>query len=416
LSGKGMMKMMKRKVLLIGVGGFGKNHLNELIRLQEEGVLELAAVSDLRIPEGAAGVIAERGIRHYGDYREMLAAENGADFVIISTPIQLHAPMSIDAMEAGYHVLLEKPPGAMIQDVDRILETARRTGKRCAVNFFTPSSKALQLIERIAGSGEIGRIRSIKGLSLLLRTSGYYNRTPWAGKLTANGAVVMDGAFHNPAAHLLYSMLKIAEIVSSAAGPSAEPLRVTAEMYHANPIDSDDTTAMRIEMSDGTALCFYVTLCARQTETQRIRIEGTDGALEWDYADHITVWSKGTEWSRDCGEGGIIERRYRNLIRTIDGTVDRLDVSLESARQFTLAANGAFESAGSIKQIPAPYVYRSTAEDEPGAYIEGIETTIKEAFTAGKLFSEMDVPWAEPSEPFDLKGYRSFPQHFRLNG
>jgi hypothetical protein len=104
------------------------------------------------------------------------------------------------------------------------------------------------------------------------------------------------------------------------------------------------------------------------------------------------------------------------LIRVIDGVDDRLDVSLESARNFTLAANGALESAGHIKTVSSDYVQRSMDANEPGAYIEGVEKTIKDAFTAGKLFSEMGVPWAEPSIPFDLKEYRSFPQRFRLNG
>lgn len=406
--------MTKRKLLLIGAGGFGRNHFNELNRLQDEGLLEFAAVSDVRIPDAAMSVIAERGIRHYRDYRDMLAAEKGADIVIVSTPIPLHASMSIDAMEAGYHVLLEKPPGAMLQDVDRIAETVRRTGKLCAVNFISLSSKAQSTIVKTIASGAIGRVKRIKGISLLLRTKAYYRRTAWAGKLTVNDAVVLDGAFHNPAAHLLYNMVNVAQALSAeTTGRAAEPVRVTAEMYRANPIESDDTTAMRVEMSDGTELMFYVTLCARQSETQRIRIEGTLGTLEWDYDDRVSVIREGTEQLYECGEsGGIIERHYRNLIRTIDGLDDRLDVSLDSARPFTLVANGAFESAGRIKTVPSAYVHASEAEGEPGAYIEGIEATIKAAFRDAKLFSELGVPWAEATEPFELRGYRSFPQRF----
>ncbi|MHA6484679.1 Gfo/Idh/MocA family protein [Paenibacillus sp. strain BS8-2] len=410
--------MKVRNALLIGTGGFGRNHLNELVRLQGEGVLRLAAVSDLRLTEHAEAIVAERGLRHYADYREMLANERAADFVIISTPIALHAPMCIDALEAGYHVLLEKPPGAAIQDVDRMLEAVRRTGKLCAVNFFTPSSEALAFIERTIGTGEIGQVRGIKGIALLTRTSAYYRRTPWAGKLMSGGNLVMDGAFHNPTAHLLYSMLKLSELLAGAAAPSVVPSLVTSELYHANPIDSDDTSAMRIEMSDGTILQFYVTLCAKQTETQRIRIEGTKGMLEWTYDNQVTVWRQGDIVSqRECREEGkgILERRYRNLIRAIEGT-EGLDVSLESARKFTLAANGAFESAIRIKPIASSRVQTSESPGEPGAYIEGIETTIKEAFASGKLFSEMGVPWAEPSEPFALKEYRSFPRRFELGG
>lgn len=405
------------QVLLIGAGGFGNVHLRELTRLEDEGVLRLAAVSDIRVPDNSAALLEGRAARIYADYREMLAAERGARFVIVSTPIQLHAPMSRDAMEAGYHVLLEKPPAASIQDVDAILETSRRTGKLCAVNFFAPSASALARISGVVASGDIGRVRSVKGISLLQRTSAYFARTPWAGKLRANGNLVLDGAFHNPAAHLLYSMLHLAELIGGADGTAVEPVRVTAEMYHANAIDSDDTTAMRIEMSDGTTLGFYVTLCARHAETQRIRIEGDEGAIEWSYADQVTVRGKGDEPLRtyDCAEGSFLERRYRNLIGAIEGRHDRLDVGIASARLFTLVANGAFESAERIRTVPDEYVLRSTEGDQPGAYIDGIEAATKEAFAAGKLYSELGVPWAEPTAPFDLEGYRSFPQRFRLD-
>ncbi|WJH37052.1 Gfo/Idh/MocA family oxidoreductase [Paenibacillus sp. CC-CFT747] len=405
----------KRKVLLIGAGGFGRNHFNELNRLQTEGLLEFAAVSDVRIPDAAMSVIREKGIRHYGDYRDMLAAEKGADIVIVSTPISFHAPMSIDAMEAGYHVLLEKPPGATIQEVDRIADAARRTGKRCAVNFMTPSSKAQRTIADTVASGALGEVKRIKGLSILLRTEAYFRRTPWAGKLSVNGNLVLDGSFHNPAAHLLYSMVNLAQLLSGeATGQPAEPVRVTAEMYHASAIESDDTTAMRVEMSDGTELTFYVTLCAREIEPQRIRIEGTRGALEWNYANQVTVYADGEERVHDCGEGTLLERRYRNLIQSLDGLDERLDVSIESARLFTLVANGAFESAGRIKPIPAAHIRRPIAEGEPAGYIEGIETAIREAFHSGRLFAEMGVPWAEPTEPFELRDYRTFPQRFRF--
>ncbi|MDG0792541.1 Gfo/Idh/MocA family oxidoreductase [Cohnella ginsengisoli] len=407
--------MSVRKALLIGAGGFGRVHLNELVRLTDAGLVELAAISDVRLTESAAALVAERGIRHYADYRDMLSAEAGADFVVISTPIPLHAPMSIGAMEAGYHVLLEKPPGALLQDVDRIAETASRTGKLCAVNFFAPSRKAQSLIAHAIASGEIGRVKRFKAIALLQRTAAYYGRTPWAGKLTAAGNVVLDGAFHNPAAHLLYSMLKLAETAADAVGRESQPVSVAAEMYHANPIESDDTTAMRIEMSDGTPLCYYVTLCAKETETQRVRIEGTEGAIEWNYDDQVRIWRYGLGKSYDCAEGGFVERRYRNLIRSIDGQ-DGLDVSLDSARRFTLVANGAFESAGVIRGIPPAFVRLSDAQDQPGAYIEGIETAIKDAFAAGKLLSETGLPWAAQPESFDLRAYRRFPQRFRMNG
>lgn len=403
------------KVLLIGVNGFGARHLNELTRQQDEGMLELAAVSDLRLSEEASAIVTERGIRHYTDYREMLAREKDASFVVISTPIQLHAPMAIEAMEAGYHVLLEKPPAAVIQDALRITDTAKRCGKLCAVNFFTPSRKALSMLTGIAASGEIGPIQALKGISLLNRPATYFTRTAWAGKLSVQGVTVLDGTFHNPAAHLFYSMLNLSERLSSLTGQPSGLSSVTAELYHANPIESDDTSCVRVVTEGGLRLHLYITLCARRGETQRIRLEGTGGAVEWSYDNKVTLWKGDESVVYDCQDEGFIPARYRNLIAVIEGREDKLDVSLESAIRFTVAANGAFESSGSVTDIPRQYAEPGTQQGDPGMYIGGIEETVRAAFREGKLFSELGgIPWAKGSEPFEVTGYSRFPQQFRI--
>ncbi|MDF2715815.1 MAG: oxidoreductase domain protein [Paenibacillus sp.] len=145
--------MTKRKALLIGVNGFGEQHLNELLHQQDLGVLELAAVSDLRLPEQTGVAIAERGIRHYADYKEMLDKERGADFVVVSTPIQLHAPMGIDAMEAGYHVLLEKPPAGGYPGCGTDRRDGEADGETVCGQFFHPFGQ---------GDGNADRNRGIR--------------------------------------------------------------------------------------------------------------------------------------------------------------------------------------------------------------------------------------------------------------
>ncbi|MEF3310937.1 Gfo/Idh/MocA family oxidoreductase [Paenibacillus sp. GYB004] len=406
-----------RKVLLIGANGFGKQHLNELIRQQDEGVLELAAVSDLRLSEEAAAVVGERGIRFYTDYREMLAKEKDASFVVISTPIQLHARMGIEAMEAGYHVLLEKPPAAVIQDAQRIADMAKKCGKLCAVNFFTPSRRALSMLTGIASSGEIGEVKAIKGISLLHRSASYFTRTPWAGKLSVQGVTVLDGTFHNPAAHLFYSMINISERLSEQAGRSGNLTSVTAELYRANPIESDDTSCVRLVTEGGLSLHLYITVCARQgqTQPQRIRLEGSEGAVEWSYDNKVTLWKGADSVVYDCHDENFMAMRYRNLIDVMGGREQKLDVSIESAIRFTVAANGAFESSGVVHSIPQMHTRSDMNQGKSALYVEGIEQTLLAAFREGKLLSELgDVPWAKRTESFGLSGYSSFPQRFNL--
>ena len=68
------------------------------------------------------------GARTYEDYREMLAAENDADAVVIIVPDHLHAHISIAAMKAGKAVIMHKPVGLSPHEVRRVLETEKETG------------------------------------------------------------------------------------------------------------------------------------------------------------------------------------------------------------------------------------------------------------------------------------------------
>src|SRR4051794_23745566 len=90
------------QVAIIGINGFGANHLKQTLALEEAGYVKLAAVSDLRIAAEQETELNGRGVRIYSDYKTMLATERTVDLVIVSTPIHLHATMGIDVMEAGF--------------------------------------------------------------------------------------------------------------------------------------------------------------------------------------------------------------------------------------------------------------------------------------------------------------------------
>jgi predicted dehydrogenase len=146
----------KLRVGVIGVGGIATSaHIPGYKRLG--GEVELAAVADVNL-ERARQVAAEHGISGvYHDYRAMLAAER-LDAVSVCTPNALHAPASLAALEAGCHVLCEKPPAMSPEEVSAVAETARRTGRiyTVALNFrFDPE---VVLAKRFIDGGGLGEI------------------------------------------------------------------------------------------------------------------------------------------------------------------------------------------------------------------------------------------------------------------
>lgn len=116
---------------MIGVGGMGYGHLTSLQRLEAAGDINarVVAACDIYEPrkERAAKAIGD-GAKIYHHYQELLA-DKDIDVVFISTPEHWHHRQTVDAMEAGLDVYLEKPITRYLEDAYDVVATAKRTGR-----------------------------------------------------------------------------------------------------------------------------------------------------------------------------------------------------------------------------------------------------------------------------------------------
>ena len=139
---------------LIGNGKISDTHKEAYARMED---VSLEVYCDAN-PENLKGI---EGARTYTDYREMLEKEQGKlDYVDICLPTFLHAPVSILAMEMGYHVLCEKPMARNPEDTQRMLETARKTGKQLMIAHCVRFGFEEMEIKKTILSGELGKVRS----------------------------------------------------------------------------------------------------------------------------------------------------------------------------------------------------------------------------------------------------------------
>jgi len=403
--------MKPLQVALIGIGGIGKLHLELITRLTEEGRLSCIAYCDpnpAANPEQAA-LLDSVGARHYEDYRVMLDTHPGLDAVAIVTPIPLHKPMFLHAMERGLHVFMEKPPCVAIEDLDEMLAAAERSGKLAAINFQNTSGSAFRMLLQELQAGLIGEIRSVTGVGMFHRNHAYFDRAPWAGKLGQNGAYVLDGPTMNALSHLLNNCL----FAAGAGHPeSAEPRSVQAELYHANRIESEDTSCIRIKAKNGVSVHYYATLCGSESTQPFIKVAGTKGELEWTYGNTLTLRTPEGETKEYAfaATGQFNDQFYNmydNFLQVLNGEADRLFCSLADCRSFLLAANGAFTASGLIHPVAEPYALDAHAADgKPYTYIPAISGHMEQAAAAGKLYSELDIPWAVATAEIDMTDYK----------
>ncbi|OOQ95998.1 dehydrogenase [Bacillus mycoides] len=146
------------KVGVIGCGSIAQyRHLPEY---EANPYVQIVAVCDSN-KKRAKEVANKYGVNMYTDYNELINCEE-LDAVSVCTPNDLHASISIVALQSGIHVLCEKPMATSKKDAEMMIEAAEKSGKKLMIGhnqrFVTSHKKAKQLI----GNGEIGKIYSFR--------------------------------------------------------------------------------------------------------------------------------------------------------------------------------------------------------------------------------------------------------------
>ena len=151
--------MRKMKAAVIGAGFMGKTHVEALRRL---GTVEVAAVAGIS-PEEAQSFAAAQGIPVAApDYKAILADPEIVG-VHICTPNATHAPIAIEAMKAGKHVLCEKPLAMSAAEAQQMVELAAQKKLVNATNHNLRYYPMVQQIRRMVEAGELGEILTVQG-------------------------------------------------------------------------------------------------------------------------------------------------------------------------------------------------------------------------------------------------------------
>jgi predicted dehydrogenase len=182
------------KTALVGVGKVSDMHARALVNLKESVFTAVCSRSRDKAKEFAA----KYKIRAHTDVAEMVATE-GIDVVVLCTPHPNHREPAIAALEAGAHVLVEKPLASSLEDCDAMIEASGRLGKQlgvvCQRRWYPPAMRVRDAIEQ----GKIGK--PVFGTVNMLgwRDRNYYESDPWRGTWRGEGG----GVLVNQAPHQL---------------------------------------------------------------------------------------------------------------------------------------------------------------------------------------------------------------------
>lgn len=188
------------KFAILGCGRISFNHVVALINNRQDA--ELVAVCDI-VEEKAIerkgqyeDAITNANVKVYTDHQKMLENED-IDVVTIATESGYHAKHAIDCINAGTHVLIEKPFALSIEDADRIIALAKEKNKKVCVSHQNRFNPPIQKLRRAIEEGRFGRIINGTARILWTRDNNYYKQAPWRGTKELDGGTLMNQCIHN---------------------------------------------------------------------------------------------------------------------------------------------------------------------------------------------------------------------------
>lgn len=276
-------------VALIGVTGYGSIYLHLVRDALKRGEIRLVAAVIINRHEVPAitAELAAQGARIYDSSDAFFAQEAGnVDLCMIPVGIAWHARLTIAALKAGMHVLVEKPLAGSVADAGAVRAAEKETGRWVAVGFQDLYSTETAWLKAQLLAGVVGRVESIRMVGLWPRPSAYFSRNGWAGRVRADDAAVLDSPLNNAFAHFVNLGLFFAGTsVESAAEVEVD----SAELFRAHEIEMFDTAVVRGHSPEGVRFWFGVSHATTVTRQPEILIQGTEGRIEWWHEQRCVV-------------------------------------------------------------------------------------------------------------------------------
>jgi len=182
---------------IIGYGNMGSGHMGLYLR-GEYKRMRVTAVADINPERLEAAADDLPGVAVFGSAGELIAS-GLCDAVVIATPHYDHPPIAIQALEAGLHVMTEKPAGVYTKQVREMNEAAAQSDRVFAIMYNQRSDPRYRMLRELVQSGRYGELKRVTWIICdWYRTQSYYNsggwRATWSGE---GGGVLINQCPHN---------------------------------------------------------------------------------------------------------------------------------------------------------------------------------------------------------------------------
>lgn len=394
------------KFAVVGLGGYGKSHLDSAADIEDQGLGVLDAVVCID-PENHTEKLAEykqREVRVFNTLDDLINA-GGVDVITLPIGIHDHVRLSIDCLEAGFNVIVEKPLTGAIQDANRLIDVRDQTGKTIVIGYQHLYSQTIQGLKERILDGRLGHIKMARLKASWPRGSTYYSRNPWAGTQKRDDVWTLDSPINNALAHYLTNIFFLSSTSLE------EPCGITsvqAEFYRAWDIENVDTACLRVKTdTDATAL-IAMSHVGENRFGPIMDLECENGTAHWSVGTCDITYANGNNEMIKDDDDRMRTLPWVNMVHALRQG-ERVISSLEVGRSQTLCINGAHESCPEVQSIPEEVIKTVMQNEQKFLVVDDLENLLHRSADKNKLFSEMGVAWAQKREPYSLNNYTHFP-------
>jgi predicted dehydrogenase len=330
------MEAMQMKVGIIGCGQIAMTHIPYVLARPDARIVGVADASEGRARELATRFRLPYVYRTLGD---LLDAQR-PDVVHILTPPQTHGALAMEAMEAGCHVLVEKPMAANLEEAEAMEAVARRRGVKLCVDhnhLFDPVVVRARALVEQGVIGQVVWVESFEGFDIGGSDNPYVKPGAaghWVHQLPG-------GIFQNLAPHPLYLLLAFLG--------SPLSLQAVAQKTGRVPTAFADELRVQVNADDGLG-CFMVSLSI-QPFMKYVHIFGTDGTMYVNLTTNSLILLKP-------------RRLPRALARGMRGIEEGAQLLASTVVNALRVATGRLRPYPGLGVLIAEF-YRSIAEDRP---------------------------------------------------
>jgi predicted dehydrogenase len=198
------------RLAVIGAGLIGRTHIDRALRSER---IELVAIAD---PDPAAQALArDAGVPFFSDHRSLLQRVR-PQAVVVATPNATHAPITLDSLDGGAAVLVEKPIADTLEQAQRICDAQRASGLPVLVGHQRRHNAIVRKAKAIVAAGALRRPISATVMSTWLTPHQYFD-TPW--RREPGGGPILINLIHDIdlMRHLFGEIASVQALASNAA-------------------------------------------------------------------------------------------------------------------------------------------------------------------------------------------------------